>query len=431
MQDIHSEAAGTKRARLEASDFQVLDDGAPVQSMREEFPRTMRLPSHNRAAEGGTRWQGQPPAQHLPPHGRWAQFSQWSQDGPEYNDDGYVIEARPRNWQDGNYNASHWQDGGGSYDHRRSGQWRDRAHMPRPNAPRTRYPAGRGHVLEQMYVDRDGHQIQHPVRRSMYREGERLGYGRAPTRYADHEPLVGDAPPLLPPDASSSQAHDTDRPPACTPNVIEDVYSIDFLNPESSALKNIPTAEDPAQPEFLYKQGRQTMQLVYEKEEYDRIARGQKPFWVECNSAGIAIETGRGGSRFVEVFRALCVAILDVSVIRVRDQNIEDYAALREKLEADFEFVGHPMSDDGFFHAVSKCMKAERSRLHKLYTTRRERGCPPKEQPEVWDRLKTYWRTLEFGKAAKVGSTATQIATTSEDVPVSTDPRSTLIYWFY
>lgn len=61
MQDIHSEAAGTKRARLEASDFQVLDDGAPVQSMREEFPRTMRLPSHNRAAEGEQGGRGSPP----------------------------------------------------------------------------------------------------------------------------------------------------------------------------------------------------------------------------------------------------------------------------------------------------------------------------------------------------------------------------------
>ena len=307
--------------------------------------------------------------------------------------------------------------------------------MPRPHAPRPQYPSDRGHIVDHVYRDRDGYHIEHPVRRSMYVEGEHHGYGRPRSRYADYEPVVGDGPPLLPPNASTLQthplpsagplqapAHDADRPPACTSDVTEDVYSFEHFVPESSATKKTPLMEDTSHLVLSHNKERHTVQLVCNKEESDRMARGLKPFWVECNSAGHALETSRGGSRFLEVFRAFCIAFLDVSIIRVRDQNSKDYVKLREKVEAEFEYVGHPMSDDGFFSAVSRCMKAERSRMHKLYMSRRERGCPPTEQPEVWERLRTYWSSLEFGKVAKVGWAPTQTATTTQDVSVSTEP---------
>jgi hypothetical protein len=47
-------------------------------------------------------------------------------------------------------------------------------------------------------------------------------------------------------------------------------------------------------------------------------------------------------------------------------------------------------------------MKAERSRLHKLYITNPDRNCPPREEPRVWDMLKTYWKSPEFEKVSKV-----------------------------
>ena len=396
--------------------------------------QSIRLAPHEHGVEGGERWPGQHLPQRHPAHDRWPRTVQRNEEVPDYDEEHYLVDARTRNWPDGSYRAPHWQDGGIPYDPRRGGSWNTRVPMPRSNVPRPRYPSGRGHIVDHVYYDRDGYVIEHPVRRSMYVEGESHGYGRPPSQYADNEPIVGDGPPLLPPNASTLQthtlpstgplqapAHDADRPPACTSDVTEDVYNFEHFIPEPSATKNTPTLEDTAQPILSRTKGRHTMQLVCEKEESDRMARGLKPFWVECNSAGHAIETGRGGSRFMEVFRAFCVAILDVSTIRVRDQNIEDYAKLREKVEAEFEFIGHPMSDDGFFSAVSKCMKGERSRLHRLYIARPERGCPPKEQPDVWEKLKTHWSTMESGKVANVGSAPTQTATTPQDVSVSTE----------
>lgn len=73
------------------------------------------------------------------------------------------------------------------------------------------------------------------------------------------------------------------------------------------------------------------MKLVYKKTESDRIAWAQEPFRVECNSVDIAIEIGRGRFRFLKVFITFCFAFIDVSIIRMRDQNIDDYTRMHER----------------------------------------------------------------------------------------------------
>lgn len=96
------------------------------------------------------------------------------------------------------------------------------------------------------------------------------------------------------------------------------------------------------------KKGCRRVQHVYEKEENDGIVQGQKPFRIKCNSAGRPNKSGRARSKFLEVLRALCIVYLDVSIIKVRDQNVEKYASLRKEVESEFEYIGHPISDDGF-----------------------------------------------------------------------------------
>ena len=102
---------------------------------------------------------------------------------------------------------------------------------------------------------------------------------------------------------------------------------------------------------------------------------------IECNSLGEPDETSRHGSRFLEVLKALCTTYLDVSIIKVMAQDPIDYANLREEVDSEFEFTGHPISDYGFKKAVSKCMKAERLRLHKLNITNPDRECPLEKSP--------------------------------------------------
>ena len=150
---------------------------------------------------------------------------------------------------------------------------------------------------------------------------------------------------------------------------------------------------------------------MYEADEADRKARGLKPHVIACDSMGMPDETGRPGTRFVEILRTFCGNYLNVSIVKVRLQNPDDYATLRDEVEREFEWVGHDISDAGFKKAVSKCMKAERSRLHKLYLTNPGRACPPREEPTVWESLKTYWKSPEFGKVSKVSSYCSKLRT--------------------
>jgi hypothetical protein len=94
-------------------------------------------------------------------------------------------------------------------------------------------------------------------------------------------------------------------------------------------------------------------------------------------------------------------------------------------LDVKFEYIGHPISDAGFKKVVSRCMKGERSLLHKFYMSQPGRECPLKELPDVWERLKKYCNSPDFGKVKKAGTVGGQTASTLVDVPVNTTPYST------
>ena len=436
-QDTNSQAAREKRARLETFELQGPEGGLHNQSRREEFGRNSRLPPHGRSVMGGGQW-AEPRLPHPhPSHARWPTPAHWSEDDNEYDEDGYVVAVHTQNWRDVTFNAPQWQNDGLPYNSPRGRPWGGRGFVSRLNMPQLRYPRDCGHTMDEVYIDRDGYELQHPHRRSMYQEGEHSGYGGAPLRYVDNKPIPANTPSLLPPIGSTHQAHhmaSTDpmlapahgkeQQPPSTSNVVEDVYSFESFNPESSATKSIQNARDIAQPALSPKKGRRSVQLIYEREEADRIARGQHPFRIECDSAGKPIEFGKAGSRFLEVLRAFCIVYLDISVIKVQDQNTGDYDRLREEVESEVEFFGHPLSDEGFKKAMSRCMKAERSRLHRLYMSRPERECPPKEQADVWERLKAYWSSPKIAKVAKMGSATPHTATTSEGGLVTTGPYS-------
>jgi hypothetical protein len=115
---------------------------------------------------------------------------------------------------------------------------------------------------------------------------------------------------------------------------------------------------------------------VYEAEEADRKACGLKPLAIGCDSVGLPDGNGRPGSRFLEVFKSFCTIFLDLSIIKVRLQDPDDYASVRAEVEFEFEWVGHKISDVGFKKAVSKCMKAKWSSLHKLYIKNPDRVAP-------------------------------------------------------
>ena len=239
---------------------------------------------------------------------RWPHAAQWSQDAAEYNEDGYIVGAGTSNWHEENYMAPLW----------RGGAWRDRAHLPRSGVPVRRRPLDRMHAMEHMFFDMDRYEDLQPQRRGVYAETAHPAYGRAPNMYSK-QLVVGDA--LLRVSASASTLHV--KEPG-TSNVVEDVYSFESHNPQSSATMFAPNAAHIAQTGLSPTKGRHSVQYLYEMEEADRIARGLKPFRIECDSTGMPIEGGGAASRFLEVLKSFYVVILDVSIIKVRDQNLQD-----------------------------------------------------------------------------------------------------------
>ena len=270
----------------------------------------------------------------------------------------------------------------------------------------------------------------------MFEDVGRRGYGRMPHRYVTNQPIIASGPSFLPPSTNTGQEYPSpsteqlramsrgkEQKPLFISARAPNVVSYESSNPKLSATKSNTNVEDiarSAQPTTLSKKGFRNVQYIYELEELDRIARGEKPHTIECDSAGRPIEAAKAGSRFLEVLRLLCMAFLDVSIIKVGDQNVDDYASLREEVNSIFVYMGHQISDDGFKKAVSKCMKGECSRLHRLYLTRPDRECPPKEQPDVWNKMKAYWNSPEVEKQSKVDSVAAKTTTTFEDILVNT-----------
>ena len=368
------------------------------------------------------------------PRARWSQ-----EESQDYDDNGYIVGARSQNWQERAWNAAHWDDSDG-YPTNRGGGWigQSSARIPtrgypthprrppggRPGPQRRRHPMDFDNMREHDYMDRDGYQSQSLQRRDYYDEGDQSGYGRPNVGYNNSQTsggviaplqvvvpnMVGPYPMAAPGQMVVAAAGGEAPNPLPTPSTHQ-VPSGESFDPEMVTIRDSAHPEDSTQTleagrsSSSGRKQRRDAQHVYEAKEADRKARGLKPHVIECNSLGEPDDSGRDGSRFLEVLKALCTIFLDVSIIKVMAQDPIDYASLREEVDSEFEFTGHPISDYGFKKVVSKCMKAERSRLHKLFITKPDRECPPREEPRVWERLKTYWQSAEFEKVSKVGTT--------------------------
>jgi hypothetical protein len=75
---------------------------------------------------------------------------------------------------------------------------------------------------------------------------------------------------------------------------------------------------------------------------------------------------------------------------------------LRDRLDAEFEYVGNPLSMQGFKNVVKRFLKYERSRLKMRYRAG-DTSNPVHVQPAQWERLKEYWGTeQQLLKSAKM-----------------------------
>jgi hypothetical protein len=117
--------------------------------------------------------------------------------------------------------------------------------------------------------------------------------------------------------------------------------------------------------------------------------------------AGGGIDGGcEGKNEFDEALRTLVPRILDVSIVRWKDQLPQSVEKLRSALDAEFEYVGTNLSEKGFKNAVKRQMKTERSKM-KGWFLGGKKECPVTIEPDQWARLCEYWSKPETEEKAQ------------------------------
>jgi hypothetical protein len=133
-----------------------------------------------------------------------------------------------------------------------------------------------------------------------------------------------------------------------------------------------------------------------------RNSAGRKPQQIRVQAGGEIDGACLGKNGWDDAIRGLVPRILDLSIVDWEAQKPEAVQKLRDRLDVEFEYVGNPLSMQGFRNSVKRYLKSERSRLKMLYRSG-DRTNPVHVQPAQWERLKQYWGTeTQLLKSAKM-----------------------------
>lgn len=138
-----------------------------------------------------------------------------------------------------------------------------------------------------------------------------------------------------------------------------------------------------------------------------RLNGGKKPYTLRVKAGG-AIDGGcEGKNAFDEMLRSLVPRILDVSVLKWKEQHPSSVEKLRSAIDNQFEYVGHKLSDGGFKDAVKRQMKTERAKMKGWFMSGKKQ-CPVFIEPDQWARLCEYWSSPETEQKAALMAKARQ-----------------------
>jgi hypothetical protein len=107
-----------------------------------------------------------------------------------------------------------------------------------------------------------------------------------------------------------------------------------------------------------------------------------------------------GKNEFDEALRSLVPRILDVSILKWKDQSPSSVDKLRSAIDNEFEYLGTNLSEKGFKNAVKRQMKTERSKM-KGWFLGGKKQCPVFIEPDQWARLCEYWSKPETEEKAQ------------------------------
>jgi hypothetical protein len=143
---------------------------------------------------------------------------------------------------------------------------------------------------------------------------------------------------------------------------------------------------------------------LYDNRRNDRSGTGKKPHQLQVKNGG-EIDAGSDGKNAWDAALRLHVPrVLDISIVDWELQRAESVQLLRDKLDAEFKYVGNRLGTQGFRNAIKRYLKSERSRLKTRFLSG-QTDCPLHVEPAQWEKLKVYWSNdLHREKSAKMAS---------------------------
>lgn len=145
-------------------------------------------------------------------------------------------------------------------------------------------------------------------------------------------------------------------------------------------------------------EGHDRLSIPKRKEVYDSGSRecanmGGKAHQVYISKTGEVDPRCEGKNAWDEALRWLVPKILDMSVVEWMKQKPQAMKKLRDTMDREFEYLGHPFSMLGFRQSITRYLKSERSRLKSRWL-KGQKACPVHiKDKKQWDRLMAYWQT--------------------------------------
>jgi hypothetical protein len=130
----------------------------------------------------------------------------------------------------------------------------------------------------------------------------------------------------------------------------------------------------------------------YDKASRQRATVGGKPNRLFVLQGGEVDASCEGKNAWDAALRDLVPKIIDISVVDWERHKPHTLKKLRDSLDKEFEYVGHPLSMMGFRTSLTRFLKSERSRLKGRWL-RGQKSAPVKVNPDQWTRLIAYWKT--------------------------------------
>ena len=158
----------------------------------------------------------------------------------------------------------------------------------------------------------------------------------------------------------------------------------------------------------LKKRIRRAAKRDADEEARRRELSGKRPYTVQVRPSGMVDSGCEGHLRWQENIRDLTPRMLDMSVIKYEDQNVDSREKLREALLAPFECLDHEITQISLDRMIKTWLRREREKVKRVYGHWVK---PPDNYSDSeWAALKNYWASPDYReKSDKMSETRRKV----------------------